>query len=367
MTTSTESEEERVGLDVWADVVGQPVAVRALQAAVDRPAHAWMFVGPPGSGTRAAACAFAAELVSAGTRGTERERHRRLARAEQHPDVTVIERTGAQISVGQADEIVLRASRTATEGTRKVIILDEFHFVIGPAAGKLLKSIEEPPAGTFFIVLAEEVPPELVTIASRCNRVDFPALDDEAVTAALEAEGVDARRAAEAAGVASGDLDRARLLATDDRLVLRLRQWHELPDRLDGTGQAVTTLVDDIRAGIDDAAGPLQTRQAGEVVELTERIERYGLRGSGSGELEKRHRREQRRLRTDELRMGFVELARRYRDDLSSAEDVTELLAALDAIQAAIEALIRNPSEELLLQALLLRLPPFASRQRAGR
>ena len=353
-------------VDVWGEVVGQPDAVASLRAAVDQPAHAWLFVGPPGSGTRAAARAFAAELLSQGSEPAEAERHRRLALAEQHPDLIVIERSGAQISAPQATDIVLRASRAPTEGARKVIVLDEFHYVIGPAAGKLLKVVEEPPAGTFFIVLAEEVPPELVTIASRCNRVDFPALDADAVIAALMADGVPAERAAEVAVVAVGDLVRARLLADDDRLALRLRLWRTVPDSIDGTGSAVAVLVDDVRAGIDDAAGPLQARQAREQSELAQRIDSYGLRGSGSGELDKRHRREQRRLRTDEVRMGFVELARRYRDGLSDGDDRGPGLAAIASIQAAIEALVRNPSEELLLQALLLSLPPIRQPDRVS-
>jgi DNA polymerase-3 subunit delta' len=74
-------------------------------------------------------------------------------------------------------------------------------------------------------------------------------------------------------------------------------------------------------------------------------------------DLETRHRRAQRRLRTDELRLGFEELADRYRAELASTADPGELVAGLQALQRAIEALIRNPSEELLLQALLLRLP----------
>lgn len=357
MSVSREPATSPQEVDVWADVVGQPAAVAALRASISRPAHAWLFVGPPGSGTRAAARAFAAELLSADASPIEAERHQRLALAEQHPDLIVIERAGAQISVAQADDIALRASRTPTEGDRKVIVLDEFHYVVGPAAGKLLKSIEEPPEGTFFLVLAEEVPPELVTIASRCNRVDFPALGDEAVIAALVSDGIEPHHAADVAAVAVGDLERARLLATDDRLAQRLVRWREVPDMLDGSGHTAASLVDDVRAGIDDAVRPLQARQAREVLEMQHRIERYGLRGSGAAELEKRHRREQRRLRTDELRMGFVELARRYRNELGGVDEPTELLAALDHLHAAVEALIRNPSEELLLQALFLRLP----------
>src|SRR5699024_6205201 len=107
--------------------------------------------------------------------------------------------------------------------------------------------------GTFFVVLADEIPKELVTIASRCVRVDFAALAPDAVAERLRVEGVDAERADQAARVAGGDLDRARLLAADDRLALRLTAWQELPVRLDGSGHRAAEAIAELRAAIDDA------------------------------------------------------------------------------------------------------------------
>jgi len=341
----------------WGAVVGQPAAVAALRAAAVHPVHAYLFVGASGSGTRAAARAFSAELISRGSDPAEVARQRRLVAADQHPDVSVVERVGAAISVGAAEEIIRRASLTPAEGATKVMVLADFHLVAPPAAAKLLKTIEEPPPNTFFIVLAEEVTPDLVTIASRCNRIDFPPLTDAAVVEGLVADGVEPARAAEVASVAHGDLERARLLATDERLALRLALWRDLPGKLDGSGHVAAGMVDEVRATIDDALQPLLARQAAEAAALQERIDRYGQRGSGARELEERHRREQRRLRTDELRLGLAELARRYRDGLTTSADPDPLLDGLAAIQATAEGLVRNPSEELALQALFLRLP----------
>ena len=353
--------------DVWPSVPDQRQAVGQLRAAVAAPVHAYLFVGPSGSGARQAARAFCAELITGGAAGDDpaAARHRSLALADQHPDIAVVERSGPAVTVGQAREIVRSASLSPLEGDRKAMILHEFHLVRPDAAATLLKTIEEPPSGTFFVILAEEVTPELVTIASRCGRVDFPAPTDEAVAAALVAEGVATDRAAEVAAVAHGDLDRARLLATDERLAVRLAAWRGVPGRLDGSGHAATVVVDELRAAIDDALGPLVARHADEVDELQRRIERYGQRGSGARELEERHRREVRRLRTDELRLGFAELARSYRDGLAArpepvptAASPEPVLDGLAAITAANEALVRSPNEELLLLALFLRLPP---------
>ena len=113
-------------------------------------------------------------------------------------------------------------------------------------------------------------------------------------------------------------------------------------------------------------AGPDQAaRHEVEVAEVEERIERYGQRGAGARQLDEGHRRQLRRLRSDEVRMGLGELAHVYRDELVAEARTpgagsfrTEgAAAALGTLNEAVDALVRNPNEELLLQALLLRLP----------
>lgn len=353
--------------DPWAAVPGQERAVAQLRASAADPVHAYLFLGPPGSGATTAARVFAGEVLAA--TATDRagvQRHRTLAAEDQHPDINVVRREGARILVGQATEIVRLASMRPVEGDRKVLVLEEFHLVADATAAKLLKTVEEPPGGTVFVILAEDVPDELVTIASRCVRVEFPAITTDVVARVLEDDGLDPDRAAEVAAAAHGDVDRARLLAADERFALRVAAWREVPRRLDGTGAVVAQTVAELRAAIDDASAALQQRHEAEVAEVEERIERYGQRGAGARRLAEAHRRQLRRLRTDEVRMGLGELAHAYRDALLAAADAgadgparAEAAAgALAAIDDALDALVRNPNEELLLQALLLRLPP---------
>jgi len=359
MSTVGDVGEPEVAVDPWSTVVGQERAVAQLRAAVDAPVHAYLLVGPRGAGKRAMAVAFAAALLSADSTGADAERHRRLALAETHPDLVVTERTGPWITAEQAREIVERASRSPIEGTRKVLILDEFHLVVRNAP-ILLKAIEEPAPGTVFVVLAEEVPPELVTIASRCVRIDLGAVPVEAIVGRLVQEGIDPVAAHEAATASTGDLGRARLLATDPRLVLRRDHWAAVPEHLDGTGSSAARLVDELFAMIDDAAEPLRQRQEAEEVALEERVSQLGERGSGRKALADRHKREQRRQRTDELRFGLVVLARHYRDELMVSSRPVPVAAALDAIAATAEGLVRNPNELLQFQALFVRLGDLA-------
>lgn len=342
-------------------VVGQDKAVAQLRGAAAAPVHAYLLVGPPGSGRREAARAFAASLLCADG-GCGQCRDCSLALVEAHPDLTVVERVGPSISAEQIEDLVRRAALSPNEGRRNVLLLVDFHLV-QQQAPKLLKTIEEPPPRTVFVVLADHVPVELVTIASRCLRVDFGPVPDAALIEALVADGVARDRAEEVARAAAGRLDRARLLAADEAFVARQEAWRSVPRRLDGTGAAVAVvaaeLVDLIgRAGVE----PLQARQAQEMTALDERVERAGERGSGRRQLEERHKRELRRLRTDELRHGLATLASVYRDAMASGGDGATSRSwadAVAAIQQAIEALVRNPNELLLLQALLLRLPPL--------
>lgn len=344
-------------LDPFSRVVGQARVVEELRASVARPVHAYLLVGPQGSGKRSLATAFAAALLAEGLDGEARDRTVALALAGTHPDLHLIQRVGASISAEQAREVRDLAAHTPVEGDRKVLVLDEFHLVQDSVGPMLLKTIEEPPDGTFFLVLVEDVPPELVTVASRCVRIELGALTDQEVRLALEAQGVPPATATEAADAAAGDLRRARVLATDPDLAARRDAWYEVPVRLDDTGHTVTVLIDELLERIEAAAEPLKERHAEELAELAARVEQYGERGSGRKLLEDRHKRELRRHRTDELRFGLVVLARRYRDALAATERPGPYLEALAAIQRAAEGLVRNPNERLQLQALLLGLP----------
>lgn len=380
------------GIDPWAQVVGQASARAVLESAARSPVHAYLFLGSLGSGSFPAAFGFAGlilahDLVNRATAGVtplfgadeaappgaagdsdgaadppvdpetaaQAERRLRLAVEGRHPDVIVIEPEGATIRVVEAEQIIRAGLRSPVEAERKVIIVRGVDAIEEAAVGKLLKVVEEPPASTVFVLLAEEVPPELVTIASRCVNVEFVRLTAEQIEAALLARDVEPGRARLAALAAGGDVERGRLLATDDGLVNRVALWQEIPERLDGTGSAVAALVDELRAGMDSAQVPLEARHQGELAALQERVEQFGERGSGRAELVARQRRELRRLRSDELRFGLATLARVYRDRLIARPDpVGE--AALARIQLTAENLIRNPNEALILQDLLLHI-----------
>ncbi len=337
--------------DPFDDVIGQPRVVEQLRAAVQEPVHAYLFLGPRGSGRRRAAARMAGELVGA---DVDRERNRTLAAREEHPDLVVFEPEGTSFRIDEADAVVIAASRAPTEAGRKVILIDRFHDATAEAAAKLLKPIEEPNPSTIFILLTEQVPPEHVTIASRSTTIDFPAVGIEAITEALVARGIDPAIAESAGRGSGGDVGRAELLVSDDAFGLRQELWSTLPSRLDGTGYTVGQIVEEIRAAIDDAQAPLDARHGAESETMDETEELTGTRGSGRRAMETRHKREARLHRTDEWRMGLATLARRYREGLT---DSGADLSVFDTLREAADALTRNPNEELWLSSLLFALP----------
>jgi len=346
-----------IGTSVWDAVVGQERAVRRLASCIADPVHAYLFVGPPGSTKDEAARAFAAALLSGGDHPDHRSA--RLALAGEHPDVREVRRVGAAIAKEQIEEIIRTASLAPIESERKVMILEEFHLLTAEGAARLLKTLEEPPASTVFVVLADQVDAELVTIASRCVRIEFSPIPESAITAALVGEGHDTAASASAASASAGNLDRARVLVSDPGLAARRDAFAAMPARLDGTGFTVVTVVEEITRLADDAAASLTPIHAAEIAELETRVAAAGERGSGRKALEDKHKREVRRYRTDELRSALAVMAGVYRDALvhGTAARPEAAAHAVDRIHQALEALERNPNEALLLQHLLLDLP----------
>lgn len=347
---------------VLAQIVGQPRAVQLLDASIGTPVHAYLFVGPPGSGKREAAVAFAAALTcpNGGCGACDACRETLAGR---HPDVVVVERRGASILTAQAQEVVRLALRTPRAARFQVLVLVDFHLVEN-VAPILLKTIEEPPDTTVIIVLAEAVPPELVTIASRCVTVAFDPLGTADVVKALVRDGVDIAAATAVAEVAGGRLDRARLLVGEDGFLARLERWRTVPARLDGTGARVVQLAEELVAAASEPVEAVRLRQVAEMAELASQAERSGERGiAGRALIEDRHRREQRRVRTDEMRAGLATLAGVYRarlDALPPTQVMSVALRAVDLVGEAHERLTRNVGDVLLLEWLLLRLDSLA-------
>ena len=354
---------------LFAGVVGQPRAVTALRAAGRRPVHAYLLHGPPGSGKRTAARALAAALLCPDGGCGHCAVCTRALRGT-HPDLVEIERSGALLDVDEARSIVAHAQNRPLEAARQVLVVDDVHLA-GKAVPALLKTVEEPPPTTVFVLIADDTPPELATIVSRCVTISFDPVPEQDVADWLVGRAIDPAQAAAVAGASGGRLDRAELLVADPGFAARQRQWRELPTRLDGSGAAAAEASEELLAAVDEALAPLRDQHARELALLAEQSEAVGAKGiTGRRGIEERHRREERRWRTDDLRFGLATLAGVYRDRLVTATGPTvggdaspgttrarqRAVRQVAAIQQATEALSRNPNESLLLDALMVTL-----------
>jgi DNA polymerase-3 subunit delta' len=200
----------------------QPRARLALAAALAAgPSHAYLFRGPRGSGKRAAARAFAAEVLVTGAPDPDDARRRALLDPSPHPDLVWLRPSGAQHLVEEVREQVIRAAPLRPfEGERRVFVLERAEAMRDESQNALLKTLEEPSSFAHLVLLCTEPQALLETIISRCAAVEFTALPAAAIEARLEGEGPAAEVAA-AARLAAGDTERARFLLSVEGRELR--------------------------------------------------------------------------------------------------------------------------------------------------
>ncbi len=358
---------------MWDGVIGQEQAVDRLQAG-GRAAEPCLPAGrTAGSGVLEAARCFAAALVCPdGGCGTCNACRR--ARSARHPDVIEVEPAGTFVVVDQVEEMMKEAFTSPFEAERKIILVTEADRMNEPAANKLLKTLEEPPARTHFLLLSEAPDELLPTVRSRCQRIDFAALSDADITAALVGAGVEPEAASAAARLASGRLDRARALAgTGAGFALgTLRAAAlEVAASLDGTGAAAALGAEGLQAVLTDTLAGLERDQKAEAkaleTELTEAGYPDRLARRLRRDLEQRQQRAARRARTDALAEIVTALEWFYRDALVAG--AAPAVAALDACAEARRIIVARTAinEALLLEHLLVHLPPAANLEAPAR
>lgn len=347
---------------VWDFVVGQDRAVDQLRRASANPVHAFLFVGPDGCGKDEAARAFAAVLLSQEDDTTHRTND--MVWRGVHPDAHEVRREGASILREQTEEVIRIASITPTEGARKVIVMHEVHLMQPAAIVPLLKTLEEPPSGVFFILLADQLDDSLATIASRCLNIHFSPLEQSVVSQLLQREGISPETADVAAKSAHGSLVRGRLLANDAQLAQRRDFFANIPRRIDGTGATVAAIVEQILGLIDDSLEPLLRHHEQEAADIEKTLVLMGVKRGGKKQLEEKHKREVRRHRTDELRAGLTEIASVYRDELVRNPHLLHPDAYTNAIarlHSAMRKLSLNVNEAILLRDVIWSLPSPAA------
>lgn len=348
-------------MTVWADLVGQDRVVEVLRRAVAGDAHAmthaWLITGPPGSGRSNAARAFAAALQC--ERGGCGECSAcRTSLSGAHPDVTLVRTEQLSIGVDEVRDLVRRAAMSPTLGRHQVIVVEDADRVTERGADALLKSIEEPAARTVWLLCAPTPDDVVVTIRSRCRRVELATPGAAAVAELLvRRDGVPADLAEFAARVAQGHIGRARMLARNEAARARRAELLQLPGRLTSLSACLTAAAGLVEAAAAEASGTTGELDAREKAELSEALG-FGTKGArprnaqaALRDLEEQQKARAKRLQRDALDRVLTELTTYYRDVLLIQTGVAAELINAD-LRAEIETMARRDPPEATLRRI---------------
>jgi DNA polymerase-3 subunit delta' len=396
-------------VSVWDALIGQQESIATLRDAAaaaaeiaaggdggsGRMTHAWLFIGPAGSGRSVAARAFAAALQCErqGELGCGECAQCRTVNARTHPDVHSVVPEGLSIPVAEMRAVVGRAARRPSLGRWQVILVEDADRLTEQASNALLKAIEEPPPRTVMLLCAPSLHPDdvMVTIRSRCRLVSLRTPPADAVASVLRDDGIDPGTADWAAAAGQGHVGRSRRLARDAEARDRRAEVLAIPASLTSLGACLRAADHLVSAAEREAAALSAGLDAGETESLQVAL---GAGGTGKGvaasvrgtagllkDLEKRQKSRATRTQRDALDRALVDLAAFYRDVLlvqagspvaaahpdladdviavSRAIDANGALRRLDAILACREALDLNVKPRIAVEAMTaaLRLP----------
>ena len=323
---------------IWDSLVGQDDIVTSLERAVvdaerrtrgePGPAmtHAWLFTGPPGSGRSTAAACFAAALVCP-EGGCGVCQACRTAPLGGHPDVDMVRPEGVSYVVKEARALVMTSELSPAKSFWHVMVVEDADRLTEAAVNALLKSIEEPPPHTVWILCAPSVEDVLPTIVSRARHVALrtPSARDVA-DLLVERYGVDRAIAAFAARASQGHIGRARALATDEHARLRRQdvlriplQLHDIPSCFMNAANLISAATEDAKA-ITDPIDEFEDEQlasaygAGGDVRIKGQLKKS--MDAAAKELAKRQKTRSTRTVRDQIDRALVDLMGLYRDVL---------------------------------------------------
>ncbi len=377
-------------MSVWEAMIGQQHAAEVFKRALEDQrgmTHAWLITGPPGSGRSIAARAFAAALECENGTGCGTCKACHTVLTGTHPDVTFVKTDMVVIKIDEVRELVQSASRSTSQGNWRIIVVEDADRMSERTTNVLLKSIEEPPAQTVWLLCAPSPEDVMVTIRSRCRSVGLRIPAPEAVAELLETrDGVPAALALSAARAAQSHVGIARRLATNSEARERRRELLVLPGRIRGVGDAVIEAAALVESATEEAKAVAAERDQQERDELMRGL---GLQNGDSippalraqlRQLEENQKKRGTRVQRDALDRAMTDLLSFYRDvitvqlgsdvalingelvndigEVASSSTLEQTLRRMDAIQEARERLDSNVAPLLAVEAMLIALRP---------
>lgn len=318
----------------WEDIAGHGEVIKMLRnmLAAGRVPHALLFAGPAGLGKSLTARVLAAGLLCGGAdKPCGACPSCRQAAQGTHPDLVVLAGDGTSLKIDQIRALQHEAALAPYHGAGRVFVLEDAERLTAQAANSLLKILEEPPAGTVFVLTAASAYALLPTIVSRCRVFAFRPLSPAELTRLLTARGESPDRAAMAARLAGGRVGEAQALLAEGGLALRDRAA-ELASELPAGGAALVWTT-------GTALDKLSTAEMAQFLRhLTQVLRDMLVITSGRPEL-----------------VLNQDIASRLRD-MAAAWTEAGLTAALQAVRDAGRALETNANTRLTCEAMLIRL-----------
>lgn len=214
----------------WKNIVGHTAKIEQLKKIIveEKFPHAVIFSGGEGIGKKKIAETCAAVLLCKNAEGGEPCgvcENCKLISAGSHPDFYVVEpettKTTKTIKIAQIRTLQAEASLRPVQADLRVVLIDGAEFMNNPAANCLLKTLEEPPSQTIFILLTANCAGLLMTLRSRCRTVNFDKLTTEEILSELLRREIESDKAKKISIIADGSLGRALNLAESGGYELR--------------------------------------------------------------------------------------------------------------------------------------------------
>ena len=361
------------GAGLLAQLDTQPRVRDFLSHAVTtgRVSHAYLFVGAPGSGKLDAAWALAQALLCENDGCGACDACVRVAR-HTHPDVHVYEPESATgYLIAQVRDLLEDVALSPIRAPRKVYIIDRAEQLRANTANALLKTLEEPPTHTVFILLGTSTDVMLPTIVSRCQCVPFRMLStEESTTAVAHATGLAPARCRMAVAVAGSPSRAIEFLKSAERQEAR-RQMLRAVDALPRADEAdILLAAKDLMGAIRAPLADVKSTQQAVLEQNADYLSRGALK-----QLEDRNKRELSARERSGIMEALASVRVLLRDVLMSLEGASDgivdedaadivarlasvtttagALGALDAVSAAEKRIARNITPQLTIEVML--------------
>ncbi|MFN8016450.1 MAG: hypothetical protein U0R17_07615 [Acidimicrobiia bacterium] len=335
---------------MFDEIKGQDRAIEVLKLAFVNPVNTYLFIGTRGIFIEQVARNFASYLLNKSGVLDERIVN------QIHPDVIEFMPFGVNYRVKEdvRDSMLSELRKSPIESNSKVAIIHDAHLLRSDSANALLKSLEEPGANFYWILIAPSIDSVLPTIRSRCFEVEFSRISNEQISEQLDDAGINQDKIDLISALNLGRIDRAQNLATQYFPLLTCVK--NMVKDFDKSGSYVASKTQVLREVFDEISQDVISNNKKHLEQAKENIKNAGYEDKVAkkilSDLKTKSEQQEKRLRSD-LMKEFLDLLERYVIDEVKSSSSKFSVEAPSVIQDYKKRLLFNPSENLFIESLL--------------